>query len=272
MTHVLLVANETVTAHALLDAVRRRGDDVQVTVVCPVNQPQRGYVVYSDTRHAAAERRLQRALDQLRTEGIRAHGLVVDADPVAAVRDALAQVEPPIDEVLVSTHPERKSGWLRRHVVDRIRDAAGAVPVEHLVPGETEEANVLVIANETLLGKPLLDAIRRRAEKGPSSFLLVAPQSDPMRGPHPDAERRLKLALSELRAEGVDVHGQIAHPDPFSAAMEAVTDERTDELIVSTFPGERSGWLRRDLIGRLKAETKLPLEHVEVEIPAEVTA
>src|SRR5207237_1349748 len=90
VTHVLLVANETVTAHALLDAVRRRGDDVQVTVVCPVNQPQRGYVVYSDTRHAAAERRLERALDQLHTEGIRAHGLVVDADPVAAVRDALA--------------------------------------------------------------------------------------------------------------------------------------------------------------------------------------
>ena len=93
-----------------------------------------------------------------------------------------------------------------------------------------------------------------------------------MRGPHPEAERRLKLALSELRAEGVDVHGQIAHPDPFSAAMEAVTDERTDELIVSTFPGERSGWLRRDLIGRLKAETKLPLEHVEVDVPAEATA
>jgi hypothetical protein len=61
------------------------------------------------------------------------------------------------------------------------------------------------------------------------------------------------------------VHGQIAHPDPFVAAMEAVEDERTDELIVSTFPGERSGWLRRDLVGRLRAETGLPVQHVVVE-------
>ena len=68
-----------------------------------------------------------------------------------------------------------------------------------------------------------------------------------------------------LRAEGLDVHGQIAHPDPFVATMEAVEDERIDEIIVSTFPGERSGWLRRDLVGRLRSETGLPVQHVVVE-------
>jgi hypothetical protein len=68
-----------------------------------------------------------------------------------------------------------------------------------------------------------------------------------------------------LRSVGIDVHGQIAHPDPFVAAMEAVEDERTDELIVSTFPGERSGWLRRDLVGRLRTQTGLPVQHVVVE-------
>ena len=53
--------------------------------------------------------------------------------------------------------------------------------------------------------------------------------------------------------------------------MEAVHDERTDEIIVSTYPGERSGWLRRDLVGRLRAESGLPVEHVVVE-PAGVEA
>jgi len=272
--HLLLVANETVAATTLLDAMRRRGDNVHVTVLCPVNQPRRGYVVYADTRRASAGRRLDRALEQLRAAGIPAHGLVVEGDPVDAVRDALAQLEPPIDEILVSTHPAQKSGWLRRGVVDRIRSAAGELPVEHLVAGDvtTGDANVLVIANETLLGGPLLDAIRARAAKGGASFMLVAPQSDPTQAPHPDAESRLKRVLTQLREEGIDVHGQVAHPDPFSAAMEAVNDERVDELIVSTFPGERSGWLRRDLIERLRAETKLPVEHVVVEAPAEVTA
>jgi hypothetical protein len=47
--------------------------------------------------------------------------------------------------------------------------------------------------------------------------------------------------------------------------MNAVEDERVDEIIVSTFPGERSGWLRRDLVGRLRADTGLTVDHVVAE-------
>jgi hypothetical protein len=190
---------------------------------------------------------------------------VYDDEPLAAVKDVLASEE--IDELVVCTHPAAKSGWLRRNLLDEIRRVAGDRPVEHVVSDVTGRsgANVLVVANETVLGEPLLDRIRARAEEGPASFLIVCPQSDPSRGEHPEAERRLRAALSMLRSEGIDVHGQIAHPDPFVAAMEAVEDERTDELIVSTFPGERSGWLRRDLVGRLRTQTGLPVQHVVVE-------
>ena len=69
-----------------------------------------------------------------------------------------------------------------------------------------------------------------------------------------------------LRSEGLDVHGQISHPDPYAAVMQTIEDERVNEIIVSTFPGARSGWLRRDLLGRLRADTKLPVEHVEVDV------
>ena len=266
MTHLLVVANETVDAATLREALRARGDDLHVTVVSPVNEPRRGYVVYTDTRRASARRRLERALAHLREEGIAADGYVVEADPAAAVRDALSQLEPPVDEILVSTHTEEKSGWLRRNVLDRIRSSAGDIPVEHLVSGteEPEEKNVLVIANETVLGEPLLAKIRERAAAGPASFLIMSPQSDPSAGDHPAAERRLKRALAELRGEGIDAHGQVAHPDPFSAAMEAVNDERVDEIIVSTFEPVSSGWLRRDLVERLRKETGLPVEHVTV--------
>jgi hypothetical protein len=274
MTHLLVVANETVDAQTLRDALRARGGDVHVTVVSPVNEPKRGYVVYKDSRHASASRRLERALGHLRDVGVPADGYVVEADPAAAVRDALAQLEPPVDEILVSTHPEEKSGWLRRHVVDRIRSAAGEVPVEHLVSDGTgpDEANVLVIANETVVGEPLLERIRARAEASPASFLVVCPQTDPTAAAHPEAERRLKRALSQLRSEGIDAHGQVAHPDPFSAAMEAVHDERTDEIIVSTFEPLSSGWLRKDVVERLRKETGLPVEHVIVEKTSEVPA
>jgi hypothetical protein len=267
VTHLLVVANETVDARTLRDALAARGDDLSVTVVSPVNEPQRGYVVYSDTRRASANRRLERALAHLREAGVPADGYVVEADPAAAVRDALATLEPRVDEVLVSTHPEEKSGWLRRGVLDRIRSAAGSVPVEHLVSdGEgPSEANILVIANETVMGDPLLAKIRERAAAGPASFLIMSPQSDPNASEHPEAERRLKRALAQLRGEGIDVHGQVAHPDPFSAAMEAVHDERVDEIVVSTFEPLKSGWLRGDVVERLRKETGLPVEHVVVE-------
>jgi hypothetical protein len=273
--HLLVVANETVTGRALIDAVeqRRSAGDLRVTVICPVNQPQRGYVVYEDTRRAAAGRRLARTLSMLHEAGISAHGLVVDSDPVTAVRDALVQLEPPVDEIVVATHPQQKSGWLRRNVIDRTRDAAGGLPVEHVVvdlTAETGQQNVLVIANETLLGPQLLDRIRDRAAKGQASFLIVSPQSDPSESAHPEAERRLKYALAELRGAGIDAHGQVAHPDPFSAALEAMREERVDEIIVSTFGPEKSGWLRRDLVERLRGETNLPVEHVMA--PSEVPA
>ena len=268
--HLLVVANETVTGRKLIEAVERRkgAGDLRVTVIAPVNQPQRGYVVYEDTRRAAAGRRLDRTLGMLREEGIPAHGLVVETDPVTAVRDGLAQLEPPVDEIIVATHPQQKSGWLRRNVVDRIRDTAGDVPVEHVVvdvTAESGDANVLVIANETVIGEPLLERIRERAARSKASFLIISPQSDPTQAEHPEAERRLRQALASLRGAGIDAHGQVAHPDPFSAALDALREERVDEIIVSTFAPERSPWLRRNLVQRLHNETKLPVEHVVVQ-------
>jgi phosphopantetheine adenylyltransferase len=271
---VLVVANETLVGDELVQSLRRRAEQgpMRVVVVAPVTQPRGGYVVYRDSRRAAAGRRLDRVLDALRLAGIPAHGGVYDDDPLPAVKDVLASED--IDEIVVSTHPATTSGWLRKNLVEEIRKAAGGRPVEHVVSDVSARsgANVLVVANETVLGEPLLERIRQRASEGPASFLIVCPQSDPARGEHPEAEHRLRAALSILRSEGIDAHGQIAHPDPFTAAMEHVEDERTDEIIVSTFPGERSGWLRRDLVGRLRSESGVPVQHVVAEEPVEANA
>jgi hypothetical protein len=278
LRHVLVVANQTVGGTALLEQIRERGaedGDVRFTVIAPINEPREGYVVYEDTRRAAAGRRLEPALDELRAAGVAVHGFVVDEEPVRAVRDALATLEPPVDEIIVSTHPEATSGWQRRNVVDEIRRIAGEIPVDHVtvdVSAETGKKHVLVLANETLLGPSLLDKIRERAQQGPTAFLIIAPQGDPNAKAHPEADKRLRIALITLRSEGIDAHGQIAHPDPYTAAMHALHDEKLDEIIVSTLGPARSGWLRRDLVGRLKKDTQLPVEHIVAEQLAEVSA
>jgi hypothetical protein len=272
--HVLVIANETAASETLLEALRGEagatGD--RVTVIAPVSEPNQGYVVYEDTRRASAGRRLDTTMKALREAGITAQGFVVETGPVQAAKDALAQLEPKVDEIVVSTHPAESSGWMRRNVVEDIERAANGIPVKHVVAAKREggEANVLVIANQTIVASELLDRIRRRAAQGPASFLLVAPQSDDEE--HADADRRLRRALSELRGEGIDAHGQVVHPDPYTAARQTVHDERVDEIIVSTFPGERSGWLRRDLVERLRRDTGLPVEHVISPYPQRVAS
>jgi phosphopantetheine adenylyltransferase len=270
--HVLVVANETLAGDELLDAVRRRAAEgpIRAVVIAPVNEPRAGYVVYRNSRRATAGRRIDRMIAELRAAGIPAHGDVFEGGPVPAVEDVLALED--IDELIVSTHPEEKSGWLRkRNVLSELRRLAGDRPFEHVVSdvsGRTGRANVLVVANETVLGERLLDRIRERAAQGAAGFLIVSPQSDPSRAEHPEAERRLRQALTTLRDEGIEAHGQIAHPDPYAAAMQVIEDERVDELIVSTFPGEKSGWLRRDVVERLRKDAGVPVEHVVADVPA----
>jgi hypothetical protein len=268
--HLLVVANETVTGTGLIEAVKRKAAEQDldlVTVLAPVSSPEAGYVVYEDTRRAAAGRRLDRTLALLREAGIPAHGLVLETDPESAVRDAFGMLDPKPTDVILSTHPLQKSGWLRKNVLDRVKGVVGEVPVEHVVVDVVEEEgprNVLVVANETVVGKTLIDRIRERASRGPSSFLIVSPQSDPTQSAHPEAERRLRRVLSELRAAGIDAHGQVAHPDPYTAAMQAIEDERVDEVIVSTFEPARSPWLRKNLVQRLHNDAKVPVEHVVI--------
>lgn len=269
---VLVVANETLAADELVESVRRRAAEgpIRAVVMAPVNDPRAGYVVYQNSRRASAGRRLDRMVAALRAAGIRAHGDVYEGGPVAAAEDVLAQE--PVDELIVSTHPEQTSGWLRRrNVVDELRRIAGDRPFTHVVSdvaARSGQANVLVVANETVLGEPLLQRIRERVAEGPAAFLIVCPQSDPSQAEHPEAERRLRAALATLRDEGIEAHGQVAHPDPYTAAMQVIDDERVDEVIVSTFPGERSGWLRRDVVGRLRKDAGVPVEHVVADAPS----
>jgi len=260
--HLLVIANETAASATLIDAVRAEvGAADRVTVIAPVNEPNEGYVVYEDTRRAAAGRRLDRTLKSLREAGVTAQGFVVETGPVQAAKDALAQLEPPVDAIVVSTHGQERSGWMRRDVIGEIERSSG-LAVKHVVVEKQGDGqtNVLVIANQTVLSPELYARIRERHAKGPAAFLIVAPQGDDE--PHEDADRRLRLALTELRGEGIEAHGQVVHPDPYTAAQHAVHDERVDEIIVSTFSGERSGWLRRDLVERLRKDMGLPVEHV----------
>jgi len=258
--HILVVANETVAGKTLIDALRRHAEKgaIRVTVISPQNEPRAGFVVYADSRRSSADRRLRRTLDLLHEAGIAARGAVVDPDPLQAIKDAIYEYDP--DEIIISTHPgELKSSWLRANLIERTRRVTDK-PVEHVVvdlESPRERTHVLVIANQTILGRPLVDAIHERAEASPADFTLLIP-ADAV-----GAERRLKGICSLMAEAGVEATGHLGDPDPVVAVENALHDEQVDEIIISTFPEQTSGWLRRDVLGRIRA-FGLPVTHVVV--------
>jgi hypothetical protein len=137
-------------------------------------------------------------------------------------------------------------------------------------------ANVLVLANETIGGKNLLDRVRERAAGGRVHFHVVVPQTRPRHGNviydevvRDSAQVRVDLALEFMRDEGIAGTGEVGDGDPFNAAMDAIREHDVDEIIVSTLPATSSGWLRRDLIERLEEESGKPVEHVVVDLAQE---
>jgi len=135
---------------------------------------------------------------------------------------------------------------------------------------------VLVLANETIGGKKLLDAIRERHAQGDARFHVVVPQIRPRHGNviydeavRDSAQVRVDLALSFMHNEGIEGRGEVGDRDPLNAAKDAIAAHGIDEIIVSTLPAQSSGWMKRDLIEALESETGLPVQHVVVDLARE---
>jgi hypothetical protein len=134
-------------------------------------------------------------------------------------------------------------------------------------------AEILVLANETIGGEALLDAIRARHLQGDARFHVVVPQIRPRHGNviydeavRDSAQVRVDLALSFMHQEGIEGSGEVGDSDPLNAATDAIAAHGISEIIVSTLPAQSSGWMKRDLIEALESETGLPVEHVVVDL------
>jgi cell pole-organizing protein PopZ len=145
----------------------------------------------------------------------------------------------------------------------------------------------LVVANQTLGGDELLDAIRDRMARGPAEFWVLVPATPStqlvnefgaLSGYFPisaellhaaDVEARdqgialakanLESELQRLREAGATADGTVGDPDPMKAIENAVAQRRFDEIILSTLPPGVSRWLAMDLPHRVKRKVDVPL-------------
>lgn len=134
-----------------------------------------------------------------------------------------------------------------------------------------EPTRVLLVANRTAADTPLLDAVRRRAERGPATFHLVVPATpgglhrvvDPEDAGRDIAREQLDWALPLLsEAAGQAVTGHVGDANPLCAVQDALNLRGFDEIILSTLPWRVSQWLRVDLPSKIGA-LGLPVLHVQ---------
>jgi hypothetical protein len=270
MREILVVANRTLGGAELLDKVREKAQEepTRFRLIVPKSKPSAGLVIYDESVRESAQVRVDLALSLVAAEGIEASGEVGDPDPFLAAVDAVAEKRPA--EIIVSTHPATQSGWLRRDLIERLRNATG-LPVEHVIVDLEQEGLpfrvTLVVANRTSSGEELLERLREKAAHGERHlFIAVVPQQDGDGRAAQEARGRLAQMLDTLHTAGFLASGMIGDPDPYNATMNAVELFRVDDIVISTLPNERSGWLRSDLIERVRGAANVPVEHVVVDL------
>ena len=139
---------------------------------------------------------------------------------------------------------------------------------------------ILVVANQTLSGRALREEISKRGHQGEAQLKVVCPalnskirhwtnEEDAARE---EAGRRLQGLLSDLRADGFDVDGDIGDDDPLQAMVDALRRFPADEVIISTHPPGRSNWLERDVVERARQRCDIEVTHVVVDLDRESAA
>jgi hypothetical protein len=266
MANVLVLANETIGGGGLLDAIRERAKegDARFYVVIPQSRPRHGNVIYDEAVRDSAQVRVDLALAFMKDEGIEGTGEVGDADPFNAATDAIGAHG--IDEIIISTLPATVSGWLRRDLPERLENETG-LPVKHVVVDVDSEGLpfdvTLVLANQTAAGGELVKHLEKLASERPHRFIVVVPQDSGDGRAVAAARERLDKLLESLRSEKIVAAGMIGDPDPYTAAMNALQYFHISEVVVSTLPSNRSAWVEKGLVEKLRQNGGRPVQHIE---------
>jgi LmbE family N-acetylglucosaminyl deacetylase len=118
---ILFIAHQACENSALCAEVRAHAEPgADVLVVAPVlGFPSHQWISDDADDRALAEERLEKSISCLCKHGLRAHGMLGDADPVQAIADALYRFA--AEEIVICLEGTEKAHWLHRGVVERTK-------------------------------------------------------------------------------------------------------------------------------------------------------
>jgi GABA permease len=155
----------------------------------------------------------------------------------------------------------------------------GSVDAPTTAPDDDESAaapeRVLVLANETVTGKELLNELRRIDRAGKAKYWVCVPANPVDTGQAEDkgavflweattraAQERLDYTCGALRSEGLDADGALGDYRPAHALATAVAAFDPDRLVISTHPEDRSVWLGQGVVTKARRTYALPITHI----------
>ena len=153
-------------------------------------------------------------------------------------------------------------------------DAAARPTPRHYSAKVVYDEMVLVVANETVRGEELMEAMGELSLAAKTEFIVVCPaltsrlktwtsDEDPGRA---EAQRRLDETLARLAEVGIQARGEVGDGDPLVAIEDAVRLFHPDEIVISTHPEGRSNWLERGVVGAARERFDVPVTHVVVDV------
>jgi hypothetical protein len=134
---------------------------------------------------------------------------------------------------------------------------------------------VLLLANETVAAKGVMDRMKELVGDGTAAVFVVAPAltSSPLKHLAGDVDEaieaargRLEASLQALRGLGHEATGEIGDSDPNLALEDALRRFPADEVLIATHPPGRSKWLERDVVEKARADVSVPVTHAVIDM------
>jgi hypothetical protein len=151
-------------------------------------------------------------------------------------------------------------------------------PAQRIQRAAVEDTRrILVVANETVGGAELREALLRKAAGVAEDVLVICPAlNSQLRtwlsdedGARDAAQERLRTSLALLAASGVTARGEIGDGDPLQALEDALRTFPADEIVISTHPPGRSNWLEHGVVDAARLRFDVPITHVVVDLERE---
>lgn len=148
-------------------------------------------------------------------------------------------------------------------------------PAVPSVAATSRPHRVLVLANQTVDSRELLDKLREIGADKETVYYVVVPASpietgtaathgplDLWEATQAAAEDRLEYTLTALRTENLPADGALGDQRPLRALADGVAEFHPDQIVIATLPPEQSIWHRFDVVDRARRDYDVPVTNV----------